>query len=346
MKTLTEYINYNKNLFIDNIEYHFMLEYELRNNIRNNFNIINEKFGVYDGQVKFVIDFCKEIINNQSIDSRYYRYELDKTDLDNDYKNIFFKHIVVKYKSGLITGYVDNNNYDEKTKLMNYVIINIDKDEYNDYSSLVACLCHELTHAWDTYNSFIKGSKLKPSDISTSDSYRQSLDIIDTSAKSVCRRIYNNILKLEQNAYISELNTVLETNIDKISNYKDALDVFKQTQTWKQYSIFRNIVDSMKTNKIKQEFIDEFCNEYNDLNKTKLTNYKIIKKLDNILNKIFNKISTLIPKIYYDFYLKHKNDNVNENLVSGRQNNYMIEIMNILSGKYNTPIKQFLKINV
>ena len=51
---------------------------------------------------------------------------------------------------------------------------------------------------------------------------------------------------------------------------------------------------------------------YNDINKTNFTENKLLKKLNNRFEKVFRKVLTNVPKIYYDHYTKNK---VNENLI-------------------------------
>lgn len=332
MKTFSEYKSQHNTL-----RQHFMLEFLLRDNIRNDFNNINEAFGVYNGQVKFVIDLCKHIIFAVSQDDNAYMFELNKKDL-NEYDNVFFKHITVKYKPNITTGYAACDNYDEKTKLMNEITICIDRNEYPDYDSLVTCLCHELTHAFNAYNSYIKKSKSTLLSVSQDYSYARTLKPTKSGPVMICRRICNNIRKLEQNAYISELGTALETHVNDISNFNDALDIFKKTQVWKQYSIFSEYIDAMIEKKLDDNHINAFCDEYNDINNTTLTNEKVLKRLKQKLQKIFDKMNTLVPKIYYDFYLRHKQQNVDENMISGRMNSYTIALSEIIIGKFNTNI--------
>lgn len=47
--------------------------------------------------------------------------------------------------------------------------------------------------------------------------------------------------------------------------------------------------------------ITTFCISFNKLNNTNLSEQKIIKHVKHIIDKTFNKILTVIPKIYYDF---------------------------------------------
>ena len=338
MKKFSQYNQFVNYSHINNsaLRRHFILEFLLRDNIRNDFNHINEAFGVYDGQVKFITDLCKHIIYAVNQDDSAYMFELNKKDLD-EYENVFFNHITIKYKRNVATGYIPRDNYDENTKLMKDIEIHVDRNEYPEYDSLVTCICHEMTHAFNAYNSYVKNAKSTLLDISQEHSYMRTLKISSSPPVMICRRICNNIRKAEQNAYISELNTALETH-DEISNFSDALEIFKQTNVWKQYLAFVEYIDVLINKGVSDNHINAFCDEYNDINNTTFTNEKVLNRLKQKLQNIFDKMNTLIPKIYYDFYLRHKQQNVDENMISGRMNSYTIALSEIIIGKFNTNI--------
>ena len=126
------------------------------------------------------------------------------------------------------------------------------------------------------------------------------------------------------------MSTVLDThkfNISKYNTvndaYKQALEIFKNSDTWIQYSSLWNYVIDLQHNG-SEEDKTEFANTYNEINKTSLTYNKIYKKLDGLFNKILKRIETTVPKIFYQYY--EEQTNIDEN-ISVRQNNSLIKFI-------------------
>ena len=347
MKSLKEYIN--KTIIQDNdihdglLSDHFYIEFLISNSLYNSYININEKYGAYEGQIKFIIEIAK-LLTEDIKKSNSVIYNIKKEDLDEyGFKNIFFKEINIKVGKNYITGFTDNIKYDDKNKLFDSITILIRYDDKNNsYESLLKIITHELTHAWEEYGRYINNSSLKLSDLTSDNSnynnYVFSLlkDNEEKTGSNICKNILYFLNKFEQNAFLSELSTVLQKENIKINDYNDALKEFKKSDTWIIYSSILNVLENFES-----KYKNYFCKYYNKVNNSNLTFNKIQKKLLDRSKKIFNKISTLIPKIYYDWFTEQQ---VKEKLIIEiRRPIYeSIEFFNI-NDKFNSIINKNLK---
>ena len=313
------------------LEEHFYCEFVLRESFNYSFFNILEKYGSYIDQKQLIIDLSKEIYLVVKHNEPENKFKLDYNDLK-EYSNIFFKELIIELVNNT-SGYLANkSNYLKDEKLFDTVIINIDYNDCKEYSNLCSTIMHEMLHAYNEYKSYISNSPIKLKDITNTKSnyYKTLFSGSDTSASNICKRIINNIRQFEQNAYLSELSTVLDThkfNISKYNTvnyaYNQALEIFKNSDTWIQYSTLWNYITDLQHNGYEEDKT-EFANTYNEINKTSLTYNKIYKKLDGLFNKILKRIETTVPKIFYQYY--EEQININEN-VSERQNNSLIKFI-------------------
>lgn len=326
---LPEYIELSGNGLL----YAFYQEFAIQESLKNSLlTPINEKYGVYDGQIKMLSDLSISIIdaleNNHEISSFY----LNKNDLK-DYKNIFYEYFCIRIKDNCDSSYLpERSKYNPKTKLFDQVIIDINYTEINfgNYKSILKILVHEMTHAWQNYLMNVKGKSL--SDFSGDDQkYRINLNSKSHNIiENICKEILYMTESFEINAFLSEISTTLEKclkdeyqNIkndinkdfvesSKIISYKDAYKLFTETHTYKKYAELRSAFYQIDESKIKQ-IRDIFVNYYNKVNKTNLTWNKIYKIINNKFIKIFNKFDTNVPKLYYEYY-EHMQKQFNEGL--------------------------------
>lgn len=308
MKSLSEYIfksTTQDNIPIGLLDDHFYLEFAFSSyKFQDIGSYINEKYGTYDGEVDFVLILSEYIVKDlQESDS--FSYKLNKEDLEEvGFKNIFFKEIIIKIGNSYITGFNDNNiKYDKTGKLFETVIININSKDYNDFDSLTKVLTHELTHAWEEYGRYINNSELKLSELTNNSSKYKDYIASDsiTNGEKICKTVLYFLTNFEINAYMSELSTILRKENLKIKDYNDALEHFKNSDVWTNYSRVLVTLENLK-----EEYKEDFKNYYNKINNVSLTYNKIQKKLLDTCKKVFNKMSTLIPKIYYDWYSENK----------------------------------------
>ena len=103
------------------------------------------------------------------------------------------------------------------------------------------------------------------------------------------------------------MSTSLYKSKKKIDNYSDAINIFKSDETWISYiTLYKEL------NSLSEINLSKFTMTYNSINKTSFTENKLLKKLNNRFEKVFRKVLTNVPKIYYDYYTKNK---VNEHLI-------------------------------
>ena len=334
MISLQKYISniIESNVSITNeLEEHFYCEFILRESFNHSFFNILEKYGSYIDQKQLIIDLSKEIYLVVKHNEPENKFKLDSNDLK-EYSNIFFKELIIELVN-TTSGYLANKSkYLKDEKLFDTVIINIDYNDCKKYSDLCSTIMHEMLHAYNEYKSYISNSPLKLKDITNTKSnyYKTLFGGSDTSVSNICKRIINNIRQFEQNAYLSELSTTLDThkfNISKYNTvndaYKQALEIFKNSDTWIQYSSLWKYITDLQYDG-SEEDKSEFANTYNEINNTSLTYNKIYKKLDGLFNKILKRIETTVPKIFYQYYVEQTN--VDES-ISGRQNNSLIKFI-------------------
>lgn len=337
MIDLKDYISNINSL--NDIQLHFYAEFILDESLRHSFGQIVENNGSYIGQKDLIMELAKEIYKAIVDEIEEDDFKLYADDLVDDFKNIFFKTLEIRLTDD-DTGYVPSNrNYDDNTKMFNKVLICINRNEYNTYDDIARCLMHEIMHAWNDYESYLKKSKTTMASLTnTKSAYYKTLDTgQSTDIESVCKMILNTLRKWEQNAYINELSIELDLDNFDCSKYKTtneawkaAYKVFTNSQAWRQYSIFWTFLKKLNTSN-QQSQKNEFANEYNRVNNTNLTFNEIYKRLDAQFEKVFRKINRIIPKIFNDYWQEQLSQDVDESIVFGRQNRVIVEFTNYLN---------------
>lgn len=327
---LPEYIELSGNGLL----YAFYQEFAIQESLKYSLlTPINEKYGVYDGQIKMLSDLSISIIDALKDNHEITSFYLDKDDLK-EYKNIFYEYFCVRIQQEGNSEYLpERSKYNPKTKLFDQVIINVNYFQIatDDYKSLLKILVHEMTHAWQNYLMNVKGKSLN--DFSGDDKkYTINLNSeTDNDIEKICKDIIYMTESFEINAFLSEISTTLEKclkdeykNIkndvnkdfvesNKILSYKDAYKLFVETDIYKRYAKLRSIfyqIDESKYQQVK----DVFVNYYNKVNKTNFTWNKIYKIINNKFIKIFNKFDTNVPKLYYEYYEQMKKTQLSEGM--------------------------------
>lgn len=319
MKNLTEYIQ----LYENGLLFSFYQEWAIEESLKNSWlNIINEQYGVYNGQMQLLSDIAKDILKNRKEKQEFcFRYDKLK-----NYKNIFFEELIIKIAKS-DTGYLSSySKYNEKTKLFNKVIIDINYGDmmFSNYKSLLKILVHEITHAWQDYNMKIKGKTLDDFILDNHPYQKNKYKITTNNIEEIAKDIIYTIESFEINGFLSELAVVLEDDFDeyldniknnnekinKIISYKDAYDMFIKSDIYIRYkNNYDNLINIKYAPKQTQQI---FVNYYNENKETNLTFNKIFKILSNKFAKIFEKINTNVPKLYYQYYQKQQKTNLNE----------------------------------
>lgn len=312
--------NYIKeNLFDNPVNNKLLIAFKQEYNIRNNFNninkeYINEKYGSYNGQLKLCKEFADMFMYDfdHSIDDKDFVYKLTKDELQKRYKNLFFKELDIYCNSDCQTGYeTKKSEFNNKTLQFDLIVIYININDYHTEEDVTTCLMHEITHAWDDLNRKLN----KTDDLLYINSHGYKDVIKKFNSKDFMEQFVANIIysfsPIEKNAYISELSAVLHNIRDKnkVTSYADAMNHFKKSDCWKRFYTLKDYFENIILKDEKE--LTKFCIIYNKLNKSDLTEQKIIKQVKYNIDKTFNKILTVIPKIYYDF-VSNKDKELNE----------------------------------
>ena len=274
MKSLEEYI-------IERLQSHLYIDYNL-----------TESAGLYDG----IEDLCKFLSNKiKAHQEREFDITYSNTELS-DKSNIFFKKIILrcersnKYDND--GEYVLNRDidYDDSTKLFNYVVINLYLTLKHNQTDVYSILLHELTHAWDDYNGFLK----KSSPLNKINHYKNILNALDGGGtKKTLGQILYYITPSDVNARIAELAGVINDNMKP----QEALQEIKKSPIYQNYINIGKWVKAVYDNKLDKKFISELCNEYNNVYNKNYTEYKIRILLYKQYRAAMNKINSNIGKI-------------------------------------------------
>ena len=315
------------------LEKHFKLEFEINEALTYSYLRIDEKYGAYDGQTDLVIELAKTLSEDikaagEEVDSEDFRirYKIEKKDLEEYFANVFYDELIIKCYYSDVSGYqFESSNYNENTKTFDKVIIILNILECIDnYENIVSILTHELLHAWEKYSRCVSKSKISLEDL-LGDKYEESITInkSDSTLEKACKAMIYITNSAETNAYMSELATLLDKQETIIRSYDEALKLFKKTTTYKYYFGYYNYLN----NKIDDK--EKFAEIYNRLSDTNYTFNKIYKILNNKFEKSINKILSRIPKIYYEYYLKHKEKELKE--TRSRQPEVLLEFSNYMN---------------
>ena len=320
IKTVSNnYIPISEIIIENELQLHFYAEFIVGD---CSYNEIYERYGSYLGQKELILDLAKEmdliISNNDPEDT----FILDKNDLS-EYSNIFFNKLEIQFSNN--TAYIPNkSNFIKKDNLFDKVFIYINPKIYNNYKAIAKALMHEILHAWDNYQSYIKNAKFNLYDLTKIGSkYSKTLYNDDKDISNICKRICNMVSQVEQNAYLNELTIELDLEKFDVTKYhsaeeayKDAYDIFVNSDIWYQYSGLWNWFNEFKNNSDKNDK-ELFVKTYNEINNTDYNFSKIYHKLDGLFNKILKKMELVIPKIFRDYYDEQNNKIIKEGLIRG-----------------------------
>lgn len=288
MKSLKQFLFESQLNLKDTLEKHLFIEFKSEQILESN--------GIYDNQIKIVKYIIKKIKSSSKnkiiIDASEFEF------------NVFFKEIEL-VKDTKISYDPDECDYLDDEVVMDKVYITFNPNS----KELTKCLVHELTHAWDDYNSYIKGAPIIPIEISTSDKYNNAVDAIKRAevfggkfkAQQYCGHAVYALLKIEQNAFISEIHAIFIDHENELMSYRHALKLFKDSVSYKDFKRIQIFIEN-----ISEEDKRLFVKTYNKINDVNWTWNKIYKKINHQLNNYFSKVSKHIARAYYDYLQKQK----------------------------------------
>lgn len=289
MKSLRRFLFESQLNLEDTLEKHLFIEFKSEQ--------IFESNGIYDNQVKIVKYIIKKI-KSSSKD----KIIIPASEFDFD---VFFKEIEL-VKDDQNTSYdPDECDYLDDEGVMNKVYITFNPNS----TELTKCLVHELTHAWDDYNSYVKEAPVIPIEISTSDKYNNAIEAVNRAeafggkfkAQQYCGHAVYALSKIEQNAFISEIHAIFIDRENELMSYSHALKLFKDSVSYKDFKRIQNFIEH-----ISEEDKRLFVKTYNKINDINWTWNKIYKKINHQLTNYFSKVSKHIARAYYDYLQKQK----------------------------------------
>lgn len=292
----------------------FYLPYIIERDLYNNISLINEKHGTFDGQIELVNNLCEAIVDAlQKIDmSKKTFIVFTKEDVeksikknDEDKVTIFFNEIYIEFKEnyGAIASYLPGQSkYNKQENCFDTISICMDVDMIDTYPNLTSALIHELTHAYEDFKRNEKGLDWNLNKLSKDKAYIKICHEIEQSKTSLNRDISTMFYMLnnsEKNAFISEFSSILDGYFEKetIISYNEALKYFKQKDVYTTLLKFIALLNN-------EDNHDYIVSKYNEIFDKSLHKMRCIKLLKNKVNKMFNKITEMLPKIYFDWLEK------------------------------------------
>lgn len=292
----------------------YIEEEEFRHDLKWNLEVL-EKYGAYDGQVELVNELVDCIVHYLEFGKELKRISLSSDNLEKFAKKkkikmtIFFDKLEIILNSSSNAYMPDMSTYDEKRNKFDKVTIYVDKNEFTSIPSISSILTHELTHAYEDFKRNEKHLDWTLKDLGKDPLYNEAKKMLSRPQDEVERlvgRILYTFNKSETNAFYSEFTTLLDSLYEKdtVVEYSDALDQFKKTQP------YQNLIEIMSVLDNSKEIVKDFITSYwNDSTGSKFSTNKCIKKLKWIANKRFQKMTEVLPKIYFDWVSKKKVEN-------------------------------------
>ena len=125
--------------------------------------------------------------------------------------------------------------------------------------------------------------------------------------------------------YATQTVTVKGVGINETKAYMDALKIFKNSDTWKRFNQFKEYFMLMNDEEKKV-----LCDVYREIKKSSNTDNKILKQLKYDIQETFDKMCTIIPKIYYYYKEKYSNKEIKKEKVSESRLNRIKKRFNII----------------
>ena len=287
MTNLSDYIS-------EQLYKHLCIDYELYENA-----------GLYNG----IEDLCRFLTNKiRTHQEKEFTISYKSTDRElSKFDNIFFKSIILKCersnKNRDDGEYLNNSefDYDSNESKLRFVNIKLYLSQTHNAQEVYSILLHEITHAWDSYNSFKKGTTTIGQAFRDA-KYSKILDLMDNTKNNdgvVLGTILYFLNNVEVNAWVAGfagyLYDYLETN--EIKTPHEALRVIKQSNLYENYVNIGVWVNALYNGKLNRARTTGLCNEYNKLYGTNYTESKIKKLLYSKYEKVKNKIDSSIGKL-------------------------------------------------
>lgn len=271
---------------------------------------LNESYGLFNGCVE-VAQLLKDNIIKEMDNIEEGNVKIVNVQLNNNWINRVELMLYYNPNGVVAASYMPSEsdivkcgNGNEKTDKYYPLRINVNMFKANKKRLLVTIM-HELTHAYEDYNLFIKGENRlidKAMDIG----YNYNNIGSYNGYKNYLSYLLYYITEFERNAFVSELKAELQNTEQHFMNISDIIQFLKSTSVYKNYQKIITYIDFFTNleDKESQEIVFKWLNELSNL---KFDTYgRFAKYLKNKQRDIERKINTFIPKIAYE-YLKFGN---------------------------------------
>ena len=272
-----------------------------------NEQLLLEGSGLYKG--------CYELekyIDNKVFNSNENKIIINTNELK--FQNIFAKEIILninRNSSEEYAGYIFANKlnlkYNEDRWLVKenlFKFIEIELNFNNKTKSVIDLIIHELDHAYDDYQQYKNNGttyqyKYIKSNYKLFDTHKD-----DDEFTKLVKAINYIFIKFETHAYITQIRGEINKKFNNISEAYDFIE--KNSYTWKQLKIVKNNAEYILQNK---KYLNNYCEVYKSITNIQKSNNKIIKELENNLNKYWKKVINHV-------YLLLIENSINENKIS------------------------------
>ena len=272
-----------------------------------NEQLLLEGSGLYKG--------CYELakyIDNKVFNSNENKIIINTNELK--FQNIFAKEIILninRNSSEEYAGYIFANKlnlkYNENRWLVKenlFKFIEIELNFNNKTKNVIDLIIHELDHAYDDYQQYKNNGttyqyKYIKSNYNLFDTHKE-----DDEFTKLVKAINYIFIKFETHAYITQIRGEINKKFNNISEAYDFIE--KNSNTWKQLKIVKNNAEYILQNK---NYLNNYCEVYKSIANTQKSNNKIIKELENNLNKYWKKVINHV-------YLLLIENSINENKIS------------------------------
>lgn len=272
-----------------------------------NEQLLLEGSGLYKG--------CYELakyIDNKVFNSNENKIIINTSELK--FQNIFAKEIILninRNSSEEYAGYIFANKLNLKYNEDRWVVkenlfkfIEIELNFNNKTKSVIDLIIHELDHAYDDYQQYKNNGttyqyKYIKSNYKLFDTHKD-----DDEFTKLVKAINYIFIKFETHAYITQIRGEINKKFNNISEAYDFIE--KNSNTWSQLKIVKNNAEYILQNK---NYLNNYCEVYKSITNTQKSNNKIIKELENKLNKYWKKVINHV-------YLLLIENSINENKIS------------------------------
>ena len=249
-------------------------------------------------------------------------------------KNRFFNSCKIDITASIRSGKATwESGYNQQDSFFNsnggYVVIKIGagaSDTKQLMSLLSSNFAHELTHAYDDYNSQMQSHQ--PLKYITKKSLYQDRLLTwrlgDSTNKKMLGKVLYLLSPMERNALIGQI--AAEISGKSTRTPKDALEAIKETTSYQQYIYLKKSVEAINSTTddlVKQELLSTYTewvgynknrNKYPSSNfheRKNLTYEGFLSELNAMFNKWERKYLTVVGKIAYNHYIRNEMGEIN-----------------------------------